>query len=106
MTEKVFVLLELTTTEISTTAGELSLLPGVTGVEIIEGPPDILLTIQAPDRNRAIEYLSGILSRIDGITQDLRVLPVADSRALEHHPNRGKGNKHIREPERELVSGV
>jgi hypothetical protein len=66
---------------------------GVVRVEILDGPPDMIMTIVAPERQKAAEYLMDILDSLDGITEDLHVLPVRRYTERNLHRNHLTGQK-------------
>ena len=76
MPETVYVLLDIVHTDPSSVARQIRRIPGVTAADVLEGPPDIHVAIQAPDRKKAAVSLMRLLDAVDGITEDIRVLPV------------------------------
>jgi hypothetical protein len=72
---RVYVLLDLVHTDITQVARLLRGKCGVTAVDVLEGPPDLLMVIEAPERQRAAEYLMDVLDSVGGMTEDLRVMP-------------------------------
>jgi hypothetical protein len=49
-------------------------MPGVAIVDCLEGNPNFLVILQAPDRPTLAELLMPVLAAVDGITEDLRLL--------------------------------
>ena len=78
MSAKVYVLLDLVSGEGDRVARILRGKPGVATVDTLEGPPDVLVVIEAPERQMAAECLMRILDSVDSVTNDFRVLPVHD----------------------------
>ena len=76
---KVYVFLDLVNTDSSQLAQTLQGKPGIVEIDVLEGPPSVIMVIEAPERLKAGEYLVGILDTIDGMTENLRVLPVRQS---------------------------
>jgi hypothetical protein len=66
----------------------------VVTVDVLEGRPDLLAVIEAPQRQKAAEYLMGLLESADSMIEDLRVLPVKEGttkRSLAVIGKRDKG---------------
>jgi hypothetical protein len=55
-------------------------------IDVLEGPPDIITIIEAPERQKVTEYIMDILDSVDSICENLRVLPVRES--VEKKPGR------------------
>ena len=79
MSAKVYVFLDLVNTDIIQLAQTLQGKPGIVEIDVLEGASSIIMVIEAPERLKAGEYLVGILDTIDGMTENLRVLPVRQS---------------------------
>jgi len=45
-------------------------------VDVLEGPPDLIAVIEASGRQKTAEYLMDIMGSVNGMTENLRVLPV------------------------------
>ncbi len=50
---------------------------GVVIADPLEGRPDVIVTIEAPDRQRLAESIMPVIVCIEGITEDLRCRPSA-----------------------------
>jgi hypothetical protein len=48
--------------------------PGIVEVDLIEGPPDIIVTIEASEREQLAQYLMPALATVDSVTEDLHIL--------------------------------
>jgi hypothetical protein len=79
MSAKVYVLLDLVHADSAQLAQILRGKPGVAEIDVLEGPPSIIMVVEAPERLKAGEYLVDILDSVDGMTENLRVLPVRQS---------------------------
>jgi hypothetical protein len=96
MATRVYLLLELTNGNKANAANTLRGMPGISVVDILEGPPDLVIVIEAPARQEAVEYLMGILNAVDGVIEDVRVLPVCES--LEKKARESRiNNQRVRE---------
>jgi len=79
MSAKVYVHLDLVQADSVQLAQILRGKPGVAEIDVLEGPPSIIMVVEAPGRLKAGEYLVDILDSVDGMTKNLRVLPVRQS---------------------------
>jgi hypothetical protein len=62
----------------------LKILRGKTGVvvaERLEGKPDVLIALEAPDRERLLKLTGDALSSVEQYIDYINVLPVKDGRA-------------------------
>jgi hypothetical protein len=50
--------------------------PGVKMVDVLEGPPDVIVMLQARSRLELAELTSQALVSVESMTEDLKVLPV------------------------------
>ena len=78
MSAKVYLFLDLVSEDSEQVAQTLRSKPGVATVDVLEGPPDLLTVIEAPQRQKAAEYLLGLLDSVDGMIANLRVMPVQE----------------------------
>lgn len=106
MSAKVYVLLDLVHADSDRVARILRGKDGVAVVDWLEGPPDLLMVIEVAGRQKAAECLMDILDSIDGMTENLRVLPVRKS--TEKKPDRDciAGKNKERNPKEEVTSYV
>ena len=79
MPTKVYLLIELTNGNKEDVAATLRGMQGIVAVDMLEGPPDLLAVIEAPGRQQAAKHLMGLLEVVDGLVEDIRVLPVQES---------------------------
>lgn len=76
MLARVYVLLDMVHADSAEVARILRGKGGVAEIDMLEGPPDIIMIIEAPNRKKAAEYLTSILDSVDGMIENLHVLPV------------------------------
>jgi len=76
MGNKVYLLLDIVDGMAAQVAQVLRESPGVATAETIEGPPDVVVVIEAPKRQRLAEYTSDVLALVDPLIEDLCLLPV------------------------------
>ncbi len=48
-------------------------------VDLVEGPPDIVLVIEAPDRQQLASVLMNALSSVQDVTEGLELFPTRTS---------------------------
>ncbi len=52
---------------------------GVVIADSLEGHPDIIVMVEAPDRQKLAEFLMPVIGSMDGITEDLHLLVSRDN---------------------------
>jgi hypothetical protein len=93
MSAKVYLLLDLVNVDSEQVARTLRSKPGVVTVDVLEGPPDLLTVIEAPQRQKAAEYLMRLLDSVDGMIENLQILPVQETTAKRSIVKIGKRDK-------------
>jgi len=78
MCTRVYILLETTEGKSDKVAQDLRLKPGVVMVDLVEGPPDIVVTIEASERQQLAQYLMPALAVVDSVAEDLHILVAHD----------------------------
>jgi hypothetical protein len=51
---------------------------GVRLLDVLEGPPDVIMMIQARERRRLAELTVEALASVGDVTEDLKLLPTSD----------------------------
>ena len=51
-------------------------MPGVAIADLLEGPPDVFLMVEAPSRQKLAKLTVGALVSVESMTEDLCLLPV------------------------------
>ena len=68
--------------------------PGVVVVDKVEGPPDIVMIVEAPDRQKLTERVISALASVENMTEGCNVLPTRDDGVLVRgrapHPMHGR----------------
>ncbi len=80
MSTRVYVLLDIVQEELAEAAWTLRGRAGVTMVDVVEGPPDIIMVVEARGRRRLAELTVKAISSIESMTKELKLLPVTDVR--------------------------
>ena len=78
MASRAYMLLELTDVESDQVAQELQSQPGVVIADPLEGPPDILMMVEAPDRQKLAELAIKAIGSVESVAKGIRVLPSRD----------------------------
>jgi len=76
MNERVYVLMDAIEGKAGQVAQMLRDQPGVKMVDLLEGPPDVIVMLQAHSRQKLAELTNRALASVDSMTGDLQVLPV------------------------------
>jgi hypothetical protein len=106
MSAKVYVLLDLVHSNSLKVTRILREKPGVAVVDVLEGPPDIIMAIEAAERQKAAQYLMNALNSVDGMTENLRVLPVRKSPGKKYRRNQETSNDVTEKSKKEVASYV
>ena len=78
MCTRVYILLKTIEGKSSEVVQDLRFKPGVVMVDLVEGPPDIIVTIEASERQQLAQYLMPALAAVDSVTEDLHILVAHD----------------------------
>lgn len=76
MSARVYVLLDVEQGKSAKVVRALRGQPGVIMADVIEGPPDVVMVVEAQGRRRLAELTVNALSSIESMTKDLQLLPV------------------------------
>jgi hypothetical protein len=79
MSAKVYILLNVSNGNFIQVIEALKRQKGVIIADMLEGPPDLIIVVEAPERQKAAEYLMRILDVVDNVFEDILVLPVRES---------------------------
>lgn len=82
MSARAYILLHTVRGESEQVARRLREMPGVAICDCLEGHPDLLVLVEASDRQRLAELLMPVYDAIDNATQDLSLLVSRDSSAI------------------------
>ena len=76
MSERVYLLIDATEGKAGQVAQVLRGHPRVNLVDLLEGPPDVIVMLQARSRLELAELTNQALVSVESMTEDLKVLPV------------------------------
>ena len=75
---RAYILLEITDGKSEQVVRQLRRKPGVIVADPLDGRPDVILIIEGADRQELARFIMPILSTIDNVTEDLRLLVTRD----------------------------
>ena len=78
MKDKVYILLDVMDGKSEQVVHVLQEIPGVLMVDALEGPPDIVVIIEAPEREQLAKWTIEALSSVEMLTKQVRLLPTRD----------------------------
>lgn len=78
MNAKVYVLLRVKENKSEQAIQALQNKAGVRLLDMLEGPPDVIMMVQAHERRRLAELTVAALASVEDITEDLQLLPTPD----------------------------
>ena len=79
MSTRVYMLLNVSKGNSIQVLGTLKGQRGVVIADMLEGPPDIILVIKAPDRQKLAERTNKAMASVESMIEDIRLLPVIAS---------------------------
>ena len=78
MNARVYILLDIVDGKAEEAAQILQESPGVVMADALEGPPDVVVLIEAPKRERLAKWTIEALSSVETLTEQVRLLPTRD----------------------------
>ncbi len=87
MCARVYVLLSVISGQSEVVARALRSQAGVVATDVLEGPPDVMVVIEAPERQRLAELMTHALTSVEIMTDNMQVLPTQSGtkkKALTH----------------------
>ena len=106
MSDKVYILLNIIDGNTERVVKTMRKTPGVVTVEALEGPPDVILVMEATDRQCLAKLAIQALARVGTITELIQLLPInakctrpSDNRVIskKRGDENGKNRKVSRE---------
>ena len=76
MSEGVYILINVTEEKAGQVARMLRGQPGVKMIDLLEGPPDVVVILQARSRHKLANLTNRALALVDSMTEGIQVLPV------------------------------
>jgi hypothetical protein len=78
MSTRVYLLLDVVKDKSDQVAENLQGRPGVVIADPLQGPPDVIIVVEASDRQSVAELAIRALASVETVTNGLRVLPTRD----------------------------
>lgn len=78
MNDKAYVLLDIVDGKAEQVVQVLQEIPGVVMVEALEGPPDVILVMEAAERQHLAKLTIQALALVESMTERLQLLPARD----------------------------
>lgn len=82
MSDRAYVLLDIVDGKIEQALKVLQKSPGVVMADTLEGPPDVIIVIEAPERQQLAELTVQALASVESITENVCLLPTRGSITL------------------------
>ena len=76
--DRVYILLDVIDGKPDQVAEKLRHIAGIRIVDVVEGQPDVIVVVEAPDRQRLVEITMRVISSAENMIEDLKLLPVRD----------------------------
>jgi hypothetical protein len=96
--DRVYLLLDVAEGKTDHVAGKLKRIAGIRIVDVLEGKPDVIAVVEAPERNRLAEITMRVFSSVENMIEDLQLLPARDgpsSHISLEPPHKGKNLREI-----------
>jgi hypothetical protein len=78
MRDRIYILLDVIEWQTEQVVEKLRAIGGVRIADLIEGNPNVIVLLEAPDRQRLVETIIQVISSAENMIQDLKLLPVCN----------------------------
>jgi DNA-binding Lrp family transcriptional regulator len=78
MGTKVYILLDITEGKLEQVVQTLRGKPGVVEVDLLEGSPNVIMVVEAPEQKKLAERTIQALASVETITEGVQLLPTRD----------------------------
>lgn len=76
MSDRIYILLDVIEWQTEQVVEKLKSIAGVRIADLIEGNPNVIALLEAPDRQRLAETLMQVIASVENVIQDLQLLLV------------------------------
>ncbi len=76
MSARAYILLDIIDKKAEQVVQALRSRPGVVMTDLLEGPPDVVLMVEAPNRQKLAKLSIEALTLVESVTEDVCLLPV------------------------------
>jgi hypothetical protein len=92
---KVYILLDIAEGRVKHAVRMLRRTSGAAIVDLLEGHPDVMVMVEAPDRQRLAESVMPVITSVEGITEDMHML-VTRNGMSHNFPARDEAKRPVR----------
>ena len=78
MSDRVYLLLDVTEGKAEQVAGKLKCMASIRIVDVLEGQPDVIAMIEAPERHELAETAMRVIASVETMIDNLKLLPARD----------------------------
>ena len=96
MSGRVYLLLDIMDGKADQATGKLRRIAGIRIVDVIEGQPDVIAVVEAPERLRLAEITMQVFSSVENMVEDLRLLPARNGLGCHNSLEPSNGGKKSR----------
>jgi hypothetical protein len=82
MSDRAYILLDITDGKIEQALKVLQKSPGIVMADALEGPPDVIIVMEAPERQQLAKLTVQALGSVEAITERVNLLPNRGSISL------------------------
>ena len=109
MDNRVYILLDIAYGKAEQVAQVLQASPGVVMADAVEGPPEVIVVVEAAEREQLAKLTAQALTSVGTAIEDVRLLPARDRLDTATSPklsSRSKGkNRNSRKRDRQINKG-
>jgi uncharacterized protein with GYD domain len=96
MSDRVYLLLDVAEGKAEQVAGKFRRIAGVRIVDVIEGQPDVIAVVEAPERHKLAEITMRVISSAETMIEDLKLLPARNGLSNQGSLEPSNGGKKPR----------
>ena len=78
MSARAYVLLQTVDGDVGRLAKILRSKPGVVIADVLEGPPDVIMVVEASGRQKLAGIITEVMASVDGMVESIDLLPAHD----------------------------
>ena len=78
MSDRVYLLLDVAEGKADHVAEKLRRVAGIRIVDVLEGQPDVIAMVEAPERHKLVEITMRVISSVETMIENLHLLPARD----------------------------
>ena len=86
MSARAYVLLDITDGKSNQAVKDLRSKPGVLIADLLDGPPDVILLVEGPERQKLADLTNQALASVEKVTEDICLLPAQEDLNINASP--------------------